>query len=175
MSESNDWGSSIVKPAFTNGGNNLQIPKTTSSFLNNYKFDRTTLVSLVPSSTSSSSRCQGWSAHGIKRFNELYGLVEKERMSSFGSQFEEDYLWHCIKAMQQGKKKENRNMAKYEVCRHELWTTSTSDGCNYIEDDKMEPDTSLYKGLLSYNRNDEITQDDNASVGFEGFSFDNAV
>ena len=66
-------------------------------------------------------------------------------------------------------------MAKYEICRHELWTTSTSDGCNYDENDKMGPDTSSYKGRLSHNKYDEFGQDDNASVGFEGFTFENEV
>ena len=173
MFESNDWGSSTVKPAFTNGGNNLQTPKPATSILNNNKIERIALVSSTTSSTSSSSRCQGWSAHGIKRFNELFGLVEKEQMSSFGSQFEEDYLHHCIKGREKGKKKQNRDLAKYEVCRHELWTTSLPDVYNYIEDDKMGPDTSIYNGLLSHRRNDENGQDDNASVGFEGFTFEN--
>ena len=94
-------------------------------------------------------------------------------MSSFGSQFEEDYLHHCTKAREKGKKKQNRDLAKCEVCRHELWTPSLPDVYNYIEDDKTGPDTSVYNGLLSQRRTDENGQDDNASVGFEGFTFEN--
>ena len=91
MAESNDWGSSVVKPVFTNGGNNIQTPKPGTS-------------TLKPSLSSSSSRGQGWSAHGIKRFNKLYVLVEKERMSSFGSQFKENYMQPCITAREKGTK-----------------------------------------------------------------------
>ena len=169
MAESNDWGTSVVKPAFTNGGNSIQTPKTAS---NTRKHNSNALVSAVPSFTSSSSRFQDWSAHGIKKFSKLFVLVEKEQMSSFGSQFEDNYLQHCNKVREQGKKKQNRTNVLYEVCRHEMWTTSTTDDCNYIKDDELEPDTNPSEGVMSHNSNNEGEQDDNASVGFEGFTFD---
>lgn len=161
MSERNEWGSSVVKRVFTNVGNNLQTPKPAKPTLKHYKNERCAVRTTFPGSFPSSSRCQGWSAHGIKRFNELFGLVEKEQSSCFGSQFEKDYLEHCINAREQGKKKKNRNLALYEVCRHELWTASTSGECNCIKDDEIEPDSNQSEGFLTYNRNDEQGQDDN--------------
>ena len=77
-----------------------------------------------------------------------------------------------MKMREQGKKKQNRTNVLYEVCRHEMWTTSTPDDCNYIKDDELEPDASPSEGVLSYSSNIEVEQDDNASVGFEGFTFE---
>lgn len=60
----------------------------------------------------------------------------------------------------------------YEVCRHEVWTTSTPDDCNYNENDELEPDTSPSEGVLSHSSKIEAEHDENASVGFEGFTFE---
>ena len=174
MANSNDWGSSSIKPAYTNGGNNLQTPKPPTGQMMFSKTDNPALISSGQSSRSSSVRCQGWSAHGIKRFNELFDLVEKERESSIGLHFEEEYMKQCMNAREQGKKKSHRNNAVYKVCRHELWSSPTSKITNVHEEDELAPDTNpsgpfVYESSLD---EDDDGQDDDASVGFSGFMFE---
>ena len=78
MANNNNWSSSGVLPLYTTGGNGNQTPKQGDS---------------KPAKTNNSSPCmyQGWSIHGIRRFNELFDLVKKERATQLGRDWEEAF------------------------------------------------------------------------------------
>ena len=173
MAQNKEWGSSSIKPAYTNGGNNLQTPKPFSCSSSVSQSRMPFVVSSGPSSKSSTARCQGWSAYGIKRFNELFDLVEKERMSSYGPQFDKHFLKHCMQAREQGRKKNSKNAVVYEACRHTLWTTTAPVKPSCFEETAVDCDESPSDiGSIEDSIADDEVEEDNASVGFEGFTFE---
>ena len=107
MAVANNQTSSEVAPEYTSGGNVAQTPKTTQSKSsitkkkNTGKNDRVLDEQICPTT----SKFQGWSIEGIKQFNELYDLVEKECESENGVSFEESFLLTCIEEKESVSKK----------------------------------------------------------------------
>ena len=46
--------------------------------------------------SSSTAKYHGWSVTGIKRFNELFDLIEKERMTALGNSFDSDLIKYSM-------------------------------------------------------------------------------
>ena len=78
---------------------------------------------------SSTAMYQGWSVAGIKRFNELYKLVKKERAGPLGSKFEEEYLQYCINKKEGKIRKVSKKTIVYEACCHDLWQEDVVSDC----------------------------------------------
>ena len=125
---SDNWSSSTIKPMYTTGGNvkqTLNIPSKCTNKQLKYKkvtCEEVTRQVSVDSSLPTTAKYQGWSVQGIKRFNELYGQVEKERSSRKGLKFESDFLEFCMNGKESTKQKhmKQKNMV-YEPCRHNLF------------------------------------------------------
>src|SRR5688572_25487944 len=65
---------------------------------------------------------KGWSNEGLLRFNELFGLVEKNREGSFAKKYEEDFRQWC-EAKASGKQKRVEKLFVEAVqVRHKLWS-----------------------------------------------------
>ena len=112
MAKHEDWTSSAVKPEYSTGGNINQTPKFESQVPSSKKGrpkkgDTVNDDFKVKENNSSTSMYQGWSVQGIRRFNELYDMVFRERASSLGSEFVEAYLQHCIDCRNETKKRIN--------------------------------------------------------------------
>lgn len=171
MASNNKWTSSSVKPEYTTGGNSLQTPRPSRSNTSttNAMADFVESNAFENHLSATSARCRGWSAQGIRRFNELFDLIEKERLSSYGSQFEEGYLNFCIEERNQENKKHTKRNVVYENCWHELWSNTTMP----VETKDVNSSSSLGetdnfgKGITDCNND----QDDDESVGFGNFSF----
>jgi len=81
------------------------------------------------STAPSTAKFQGWSVEGIKRFNELYDIVEKEQQSNLGLTFDKDFIKHCAKEKDAlDKKHSKKKNLLYEACCHDLWNSSSSIG-----------------------------------------------
>ncbi len=129
MASADDWTSSSTWPVYTTGGNACQTLKVSKkgktstkkgiSDLNDNKLDHVNIWT--------TAKYQGWSVSGIKRFNELFDLVEKEQASIQGAEFEEKFLKYCIDQKQNGKKTEKKKHIVYEKCQHELWSSQMSE------------------------------------------------
>lgn len=130
MALTNGWKSCPVRPVYTTGGNVLQTPKCNKS-----KENGETSNDMPKPSTA---KYQGWSVEGIKRFNELYDLVAKERHSMEGKKFEEELLNHNMKAKENTKSKvKARKNLVFEMCRHELWENNFEDNNNVVGHDSL--------------------------------------
>ena len=106
---------------------------------------------------------QGWSVQGIRCFNVLYDLVEKERETQAGFMFEEDFLLYMQEKKNNSKKKESKNN-EYELCRHDLW--AMRDGINDVSTAAAVLESGHYKSSYSLFENNSgyygnNTDDDN--------------
>src|SRR6476620_4392325 len=72
---------------------------------------------------ATSQHNKGWSDEGLHRFNELFELVEKNRVSPNAHAFEEEFRQLC-KAKAEGRKKKKVTEQYVEAVqvRHELWS-----------------------------------------------------
>ena len=128
MAASGNWSSSTIQPMYTTGGNVKQtvaIPsnKDKPDYLKmrgQYQAQMVLSSSII--NTPTTSKYQGWSVAGIKRYNELYGMIDKERKSVVGIEFEEHFLEFCMNGKQASKQNhlQKKNIV-YEACRHDLW------------------------------------------------------
>ena len=68
------------------------------------------------------AKYQGWSVAGIKCYNELYDMIDKEQKSGPGIKFEEHFLEFCMNGKEASKHNhlKKKNMV-YEACCHDLW------------------------------------------------------
>jgi hypothetical protein len=120
MAKANNWTSSLVRPKYTTGGNASQTPKKKSKKAGKEKqvnVDCGQAILNVPTS----AKYQGWSVDGIKRFNELYDCIDKERSSPIGRLFDDALIQFSVKEKEQMRKKQKHEINAYETCRHELW------------------------------------------------------
>jgi hypothetical protein len=63
-----------------------------------------------------------WSDEGLCRFNELFGLVEKNREGSYAKKFEEDFRqWYEDKVSGKQKRVKKLYVEAVQVC-HKLWS-----------------------------------------------------
>ena len=72
---------------------------------------------------ATSQHNKGWSDEGLRRFNELFELVEKNRVSPNAHAFEEEFRQGC-KAKAEGRKKKKVTEQYVEAVqvRYELWS-----------------------------------------------------
>ena len=77
---------------------------------------------------ASSRRYQGWSADGIKRFNEIFDLVKLNRSLLVAKSFEESFKSFCENGGVTGKKPKQCEVLHptIEIC-HKLWSDSDND------------------------------------------------
>jgi hypothetical protein len=120
MGKANNWTSSSVRPKYTTGGNACQTPKKKSKKSIKEKQGNVD-YSQVVLDISTSARYQGWSVSGIKRFNELFDCIEKERASPIGRLFDDALIQFSVKEKEQMRKKQKHEINTFETCRHELW------------------------------------------------------
>ncbi len=149
MAQKNNWGSSAIKPEYTTGGNSVHTP--------------------IPRTGVSNARSQGWSMKGIRRFNELFDLIGKERGDSFGPEFDNLFLDHCLKEKEQDLLKSSKNNLTYEVCRHELWCDTNLNNLFADATENSDPEEADEE-----DHKPESTSDNNNdnSVGFAGHVFE---
>ena len=113
MAINDQWTSSSIKPAYTSGGNVNQTTKPTIAS-NSKKYKKNTIeksvasTAVVNNEVPTTSKFQGWSIVGIRRFNELYDLIATERNLESGKEFETDFLTYCIAEKNQNWKKRRR-------------------------------------------------------------------
>ena len=108
MAKKNNWASSDIRPLYSTGGNGIQTPTKTQS--NKQSKD----------TYSTNSMYRGWSIQGIRHFNVLYKLVEKERNTEAGFLFEEGFLQEMQEKMNKRNKKNYHN-EEFVECKHNLW------------------------------------------------------
>jgi hypothetical protein len=92
---------------------------------------------------ASSHRYQGWSSSGLQHFNELYNLVEADRLAIHAKSFEKSFQEFCINGGVNGKKKKViRPLHAAINIRHSLWSVP-NEACSNVAaentDDKPEP------------------------------------
>jgi hypothetical protein len=126
MGKANNWTSSSVRPKYTTGGNASQTPKKKGKKSNKEKQEACNSdYSQGGLNFPTSARYQGWTVSGIKRFNELFDAIEKERASCIGSAFDKEFLQYCIDEREQTTNKQKHDSTIFETCRHELWVDDT--------------------------------------------------
>lgn len=77
---------------------------------------------------ATSQHNKGWSDEGLRRFNKLFDLVEKNRETPFAKEFEENFcIWEEKKAEKKRKKAEKLLLEVVEM-RHELWSDDEDEG-----------------------------------------------
>ena len=169
MAIRNDWAASNVRPLYSTGGNGNQTPSKAQA---NQEFK---------DNNSSTSMYQGWSVQGIRRFNNLYDLVLKERNTEAGFLFEEGFLQYMQEKKDKKNKKDHQNNV-YEMCWHDLWAldndindASTADAV--LESGHYKTTTNLFQNLQDVledtekDDDDDEEDDDNlssaSSVGFK--------
>jgi len=181
MAIRNNWTTSDVMPLYTTGGNASQTPRNLQP-------------NCKQKNTSRTSMYQGWSVQGIRRFNILYDLVEKERDSEAGTVFEEQFLQYMQDKKEKGNQKNAKKNIEYEICRHDLWvmeddnngdskTSANLESCHYKNDlsffhntgekikDEENSDEEIDVEETDFNENDDVENDDddNSSTSSEGF------
>jgi hypothetical protein len=126
MATNNNWASSTVKPKYTTGGNAIQTTKNTEQ-QNGKKKGKAKDAKQIKNeyqkalNGSSTSKYHGWSVNGMKRFNELYDKIEKERAEQIGTAFDVDFLKFSLEQNEKKKKKQKIDTSIFESCRHELF------------------------------------------------------
>ena len=123
-----------VKPKYTNGGSSK-------------------------GEVASSRKYQGWSEEGLKKFNELHGMIKRDRASPHARQFEEDFRQHCESVVAAAKPK----LPEYqhdviEIC-HDLWSDDEEDDSKRTFGDYAGSQTSYYNIPQKKNK-----QNDGSSV-----------
>jgi hypothetical protein len=121
MARANNWASSTIRPKYTTGGNASQTPKKKGKKSTKEKQEACNVEGQGVFNTPTSARCQGWSVDGIKRFNELFDAIEKERVSPIGRVFDNDFLQYSVIERENTRKKQKHETNVFETCRHELW------------------------------------------------------
>ena len=97
-------------------------------------------------------------------------MVEKERESIYSQHFDEDFLNHCLSEREQQKRKNSKKSIVYEVCRHELWSNTTSEGLDVQHD--QTKNTGTVAPFSNTMEEDFEEADDDNSVGLGGFTFE---
>ena len=111
---------------------------------------------------STTAKYHGWSNGGIKRFNELFDLVSKERETEEGPAFDAYYYKHCCNLHENSNTKKRKIQYEYEPCRHELWI-----------DDPMSPKIS--EDEITPGSHDSDDEDSNVNEGTPFFEDDNSL
>lgn len=65
---------------------------------------------------------KGWSDEGLCRFNELFGLVEKNREGTYAKKFEEDFRQWCEDKASGKQKRVDKLFVEAVQVRHKLWS-----------------------------------------------------
>lgn len=134
MSIRNNWATSDVKPLYSTGGNGNQTPSNTQANQESKK-----------GNNSSTSMYQGWSVQGIRRFNNLYDLIMRERNTEAGRLFEEEFLQYMQEKKDKANKKDRKNNV-YEICRHDLWIMD--DDINDVATTDAVLESGHYKNII---------------------------
>lgn len=145
MAINNNWTTSVVMPLYTTGGNASQTPKNLPPYQGT-------------KNTSSTHMYQGWSIQGIRRFNVLYDLVQKERNSVAGRLFEEEFLQEMQEKKANTNKKDTKKNIEYEVCRHDLWVTG--DDINEVQTTDAVLESGHYKNCVSLQHTTDVNNSD---------------
>lgn len=170
MGNKNNWTTSDVTPLYSTGGNGTQTPKNAEA------------TQGLQDNTSSTSMFQGWSIQGIRRFNALYDLIYKERMTEEGILFEEEFLQDIQEKKDQTKKSKTAHTFEYEMCRHDLWVmeddineTSTTDAV--LESGHYKNYMNLLQNRCVENSDNEVDDDndDDNENGDEGENDDEST
>ena len=133
MATSGNWLSSNIQPRYTTGGN---VKQTVKKIENEGHYPSSIMFG---STLPSTAKFQGWSVEGIKRFNELYDMVEKERQSNLGLMFDKDFIEHCAKEKDAlDKKHSKKKNLLYEACHHDLWNSSSSIGVKTNDSTRLQ-------------------------------------
>ena len=133
MAIAKNWTSSSVCPKYTTGGNASQTPKISdgqnpkkskSAGGKQRLFDPTNFQNNQNCSTT--AKYHGWSVTGIKRFNELFDAIGKERLTATGKEFDAELQKYSMEQKEKMKKKQKIESTVFEACRHELWNDNDS-------------------------------------------------
>lgn len=123
-----DWTTSQVRPKFTTGGNAYQTPKFVKENANMNQNNKACIPKIKSCDKfkeevreSTCAKYQGWSLEGLRRYNNFFDKVQKERVSDVGIKFEGSLLELGKKLIGSGSKKASQKVVMYEACRHKLW------------------------------------------------------
>lgn len=145
MSENNITKNSTVGKKFTNGGSSKR-------------------------EMASSWRYHGWSSMGLKRYNELFDIIEIDRKSSDTKTFEESFREFCINGGLSGKKRKRIEpvFEEVKVC-HGLWSVKKVDplssdsyqiDCEDNRESCIEEETNISPKRKLLEENKSVEADD---------------
>ena len=99
---------------YATGGSIAQTPKNRKPTVNKKgkgsKKDQNVNDEAPPINNATTAMYQGWSAKKISCFSKLYQMIEEERNTTFGSNFDMKFLEYCTANREQFKKKKKKRL-----------------------------------------------------------------